>query len=276
MEPEEALSFISSEEYLRSQADYYSSVMRETGDSMEGKRILEVGAGYGFFLVYGIVKLGWDLYGIEPGKGEFSGRFEIAQQILNENGVDQRKLINSTGEDIRFESNSFDVVISNDVLEHVSDPQKVLQEACRVLTPGGILIFSMPNYRWLYEGHYNMLWLPFISKPIAKKYVKLRGRDSSYIDHLNFLTPWEIKKMVKNIPGAKICLPLGYLSAKFMLERVRTYIGCTENRSKRETGEYILRVLYAMASAEPSKWLMGLLASLTGIHHHIHLVAVKK
>lgn len=275
VDPEEVLSFILSEGYLRSQADYYISVMRKTLASIEGKKILEIGSGYGFFLIYGIKELEWDLYGIEPGRGEFAGRWEIAKEMLKQNGISQERLICSVGEDIRLESNSYDVVICNAVLEHVMDPQKVVQEAYRVLKPGGALIFNIPNYRWFYEGHYDMFWFPFISKSIARKYARLRGRDPKYIEHLNFLTPYKVKNIVKNIPGAKICLPLEYLSDEFMLQKVKGYIECMKERNNRGKAVYFINSFYYIASNKPFKWLIGLLATLTGIHHEIHLVIKK-
>ncbi len=274
-EPEETLSFILSEGYLLSQADYYLSVMKKLGLNVEGKKILEIGSGYGFFLVYAAKKLEWDVYGIEPGEGEFSGRFEIAQRILDENGIDRRRLINSRGEDIKLESNGFDVVISNDVLEHVQNPQKVIHEAYRMLKPDGILIFNVPNYRWFYEGHYNIFWIPSIPKSIARIYVMLRGRDADYMNHLKFLTPLKIKRMVKSIHGAEVCLPFNYGVIESMLERVRAYIECIERRKRRDIGEHILKSIYALASKKFFKGLMQIMAKLTGMHHEIHLVILK-
>lgn len=273
-----SLSILHEWEYACSQANFYTAVLRKTGISPEGKKILEVGSGCGLFLVYGTKVLGWNLYGIEPGRDEYSGRFETARQMLSENDIDPERVINSAGESIKFDSNSFDVVISNSVLEHVVDPQKVIREAYRVLTPGGLLIFNMANYRWFYEGHYEVFWFPFIvSKPVAKKYMRLRGRDPNYIDHLNLLAPWKIKKMAKNISGAKICLPLEYLSTESMLERVKARIGRIEKTQEEKDGStYILKLLYTIASIESFKWLMGLLAGLAGVHYEIHLVIMKE
>ncbi len=45
---------------------------------------------------------------------------------------------------LSFEDASFDIVISNDVLEHVADLQAALAELFRVLAPGGRLIFTVP------------------------------------------------------------------------------------------------------------------------------------
>lgn len=47
-------------------------------------------------------------------------------------------------ERLSFADGSFDLILSNDVLEHVADPQKALAEACRVLRPGGVLLMTVP------------------------------------------------------------------------------------------------------------------------------------
>lgn len=44
-----------------------------------------------------------------------------------------------------LESNAFDVVFCNHVLEHVNDDKKAMQELFRVLKPGGFGIFQVPQ-----------------------------------------------------------------------------------------------------------------------------------
>lgn len=51
---------------------------------------------------------------------------------------------NETLEALTFPDNSFDVVINSDVLEHVADLGKALQEVQRVLKPGGYHVFTVP------------------------------------------------------------------------------------------------------------------------------------
>lgn len=46
---------------------------------------------------------------------------------------------------VPFAQESFDVVCAMDLLEHVSDPRKVLAEATRVLRPGGLFFFNTFN-----------------------------------------------------------------------------------------------------------------------------------
>ena len=44
-----------------------------------------------------------------------------------------------------FADGQFDLVVSVDVLEHVGQPERMLQEISRVLMPGGIAFLSFPN-----------------------------------------------------------------------------------------------------------------------------------
>jgi SAM-dependent methyltransferase len=54
---------------------------------------------------------------------------------------------------IPFPDDSFDLVISNQVFEHVPDLDGVLDEVRRVLKPGGILLFLFPDRSVWREGH---------------------------------------------------------------------------------------------------------------------------
>lgn len=56
---------------------------------------------------------------------------------------------------IKFDSQSFDCVVSFETLEHIYEQEQFLQEVKRVLKPGGILIISTPdkeNYRKRFVG----------------------------------------------------------------------------------------------------------------------------
>jgi ubiquinone/menaquinone biosynthesis C-methylase UbiE len=55
-----------------------------------------------------------------------------------------------------FESDSFDVILCNHVLEHILDDTKAMQELFRVLRPGGMGIFQIPqdlNLEKTFEDH---------------------------------------------------------------------------------------------------------------------------
>jgi len=61
--------------------------------------------------------------------------------------LDEIKITNL--ENLPFESNHFDAVISLWVLEHLENPQKVINEISRVLKPGGYFLFATPNKNFL-------------------------------------------------------------------------------------------------------------------------------
>ena len=50
-----------------------------------------------------------------------------------------------------FPDNSFDVVVCSEVLEHVSNPEKVLKEINRVLKSDGIAIVEMDTGNWMFK-----------------------------------------------------------------------------------------------------------------------------
>lgn len=60
-----------------------------------------------------------------------------------------RLTIQSPGDRIPFQDASFASAISNSVLEHIPDVQAVLMELARVLRPGGLFLFCVPNHLFL-------------------------------------------------------------------------------------------------------------------------------
>ena len=45
---------------------------------------------------------------------------------------------------LSFEDNSLDLIVSNDVFEHVPVPDKAFAECARVLRPGGVMLTTIP------------------------------------------------------------------------------------------------------------------------------------
>jgi SAM-dependent methyltransferase len=184
--------------------DEFITELRNYVGDLKDKRILDTGCGYGMMLVHGRLNYVLDVYGVEPSKQEYEGRFEIAQQLLTDNGLDPSIITCGVGEKMPFADNSFDIVYSFQVLEHVHNPQRVLLESWRVLKPGGILYCNAPNYRTFWEGHYNIPWIPGIPKPLAKLYVRLLRRNPDYLEHLNFLSQPQMERWLNEICGFSV------------------------------------------------------------------------
>ena len=62
---------------------------------------------------------------------------------------DDGKVTNQNLEKLTFPDNSFDLFITQDVFEHINEPEKALKEIYRCLKPGGCHIFTVPIYPFI-------------------------------------------------------------------------------------------------------------------------------
>jgi SAM-dependent methyltransferase len=67
--------------------------------------------------------------------------------------LDGVSFLTTAAEDLQLGDESFDVVLLNEVLEHVADQQRTLAELRRVLVPDGRLVVFSPNRWFPFEGH---------------------------------------------------------------------------------------------------------------------------
>lgn len=87
--------------------------------------------------------------------------------------------------DLPFESNSYDLIFCNHVLEHIVDDTKAMQELYRVLKPGGVGIFQIPqdlNRETTYEDF--SITLPEERKKHFGQYDHVRIYGKDYFDKL--------------------------------------------------------------------------------------------
>ena len=129
---------------------------------LRGKKLLEIGSGYGTNLAVWIQQYEVDGYGTERDAEGFGSSFQTSRQLFAANGLDPERIIRVIDDVQPFPDASFDIVYAANVLEHTQDPLKVLEEAVRVLRPNGILHMEMPNYLSYFEGHYLIPQPPLI------------------------------------------------------------------------------------------------------------------
>lgn len=180
----------------RTRAEEQIAEMRRTGD-LSGKRILEVGSGTGMVVTRGRVGHGLDIWGIEPSAAEYSATLDVCRRLLDHYQLDRALIREAAGENNPYPDATFDLVYSSNVLEHVADPQAVIDESLRVLKPGGDLLFVVPNYGSWWEGHYGLPWLPHMPAWLAKLYVRALGRNPDYIDTLNLVSHRQLERWLR-------------------------------------------------------------------------------
>ncbi|MAG50648.1 hypothetical protein CL621_03345 [archaeon] len=89
------------------------------------------------------------------------------------------KLLFGSAEDTKFENNSFDKIFCSEVLEHVPDPKKVIEEIYRILKKDGILVVSIPDEKRI-KTIMNIL-----DKTRLKKLLYAARKDKDYEWHLH-------------------------------------------------------------------------------------------
>lgn len=189
---EKIVSDTLSKERIQEQMDLFLKISGLQPRDMAQKKLLEIGSGFALFIALCRLDYRMDACGIEPDKEIYA----LSQRILKYYSLEQDAVAPAQGETLPYPDETFDFLYSTNVLEHVSNPEKVLHESIRVLKKGGILQFIIPNYNSFFEGHYGVLWLPFLSKKTAKRYVSFLKRNPSYIDTLQFVTPQKIRNIL--------------------------------------------------------------------------------
>ena len=89
---------------------------------------------------------------------------------------------------IPFDDASFDVCFSIEVIEHLNNPQNIINEAHRVLKPGGMLFLSTPNVNSIAQK------LRFL---FSDEFQWFRDKDHKILGHIHPIFDWLFKRMIE-------------------------------------------------------------------------------
>jgi len=99
----------------------------------------------------------------------------ISKSVTGVNISDEREIstgynyVEVSGAKLPFSDNSFDVVVSNQVIEHMTCQNEHISEIYRVLKPSGVLYLAMPNKYSLIEPHFKFPFLSWLPRSVANK-----------------------------------------------------------------------------------------------------------
>lgn len=139
-----------SERGLQGAGEWY--VLQKMLPPFENKKVLDLGCGYGWHCRYAIEQGAQSVVGVDISEK----MLEKAKQINNLPGIEYiRKPI----EDINFNPDSFDVVISSLTFHYISDFDNICEKVHSYLTSKGSFVFSVEHPVFTAQGrqdwHYN-------------------------------------------------------------------------------------------------------------------------
>jgi SAM-dependent methyltransferase len=126
--------------------------------------------------------------------------FDIeAERVLQTRAEIPHALI-AAAETLPYPANKFDTILSHEVLEHVQDDRKAVQEMVRVLKPGGRVVIFAPNRWYPFEthGHYWRGQYHFGNTPLIN-YLPDRWRNQ-LAPHVRAYTGHGIRSLFDDCP----------------------------------------------------------------------------
>lgn len=144
------------------------------GVDPRGKHILDLGCGFGGYSL-ALLEQGADVVGIDL-------------EHFHTPGFPKRVIADANL--IPFHDSAFDVVLCSSLIEHVKNPEFLLNEIVRVLKPAGILYLSFPPFYSPKGGHQFSPFHYLGEKTALKLFQKVK--------HRYLKIPWVSERMVSD------------------------------------------------------------------------------
>lgn len=161
-------------------------------------RVLEIGTGSGAIASY------------------FASLPDIQCEVDAVDVLDQRSVTDGyrfqkvDGVKLPFDDESFDIVISNHVIEHVGNASQQmahLGEIARVLSLRGVAYLASPNRWQLVEPHYRLVFLSWLPRPFRSFYLRVSGKGDYYDCEPLQMKPLEAMIQRAGLRYQNICVP---------------------------------------------------------------------
>lgn len=187
----------------------------------DDSRVLEVGSGaHGHIFFFGVK----DGVGVDPLADHYRDLFPQWQG--------RARTLAVGGEDLPFPDASFDVVISDNVVDHALDPRRIVEQIARVLAPGGLLYFTVNVHHPFYNAVARSL--------DSVRAIGLPLEIGPFADHTVHLTPEAAARLFDGLPFERVSEGADIAKAK----------QTARSRPPRHPGDLLKRLFYKNAVYE--------------------------
>jgi len=134
-----------------------------------GEAVLDIGCSQGIASIL-LGREGFRVTGIDIQES----RIDYARADLAAEAAEVQTRVDfmvANGSSLEFEADSFDTVLLGEVLEHLAVPGKLLDEACRVLKPGGRVVITTPFGLSAHHDHKQTFYPSALLKYLAEYFV---------------------------------------------------------------------------------------------------------
>jgi SAM-dependent methyltransferase len=182
----------------------YNELLDRFEPHRKTNKLLDVGAGYGFFLEIARQR-GWEVYGTE-----------LTDEAVNHCMEKGLNMFKGEFQDLQLEPESFDVIVSIEVLEHINNPIDYVKKAHEVLRKDGVFYLTTPNFN------------SFLRYRLKEKYNVIE-----YPNHLCYYTPKTLKSLFTSYGFDSLSIKTTGIS----LTRLRTSKGTNTQEYVCETSD---------------------------------------
>lgn len=142
----------------------FERIRSQVSAAVEPTRILDWGCGRGRSVAM-LRQEGFAAFGIDIDRAVLCN----GHDLFRIRGLDPNQLLRHADSSGDFADCYFEVIFSEDTLEHVADLARLAQESYRLLRPGGIAVHSFPGSRWLIEPHVRMPLVHWFPPGLARR-----------------------------------------------------------------------------------------------------------
>ena len=164
-----------------------------SSENGELNRFLELGSWDGMVCYY-LQQMGKTAIGIDTHTGGFTNKAKSKGAFLLQMDASQ----------LGFRDNSFDFVFSYNAFEHFSDPEQVLQEALRIVRPGGYIYLKFgPIWMSPRGAHqYRTITVPYceclFTRELLQEFAHLNNLELTDFSRMNQWTVTQYRELWEN------------------------------------------------------------------------------